>query len=152
MCILCQLLILMGTNTAGLKIDCGERYKFSYCQVLFLFPIYFDGKARFCWQQFGCWLLQKRLMTHSVIFRPILAKYSPVFGKLNNSVQSKDFFMISKVGSSTLIGLSCMTILRSNQASRMSSTTPGSEISDRGNLDQQNQRFSRHLLYKTCSK
>ena len=90
--------------------------------------------------------------THSVIFRPILAKSEPFFGKLNNSVQSKYFFMISKEGSTTMIGLSCQTIMRSNQTSRLSSTTPGSEMSDMGNLDQQNQRFSRNSLYKSCSK
>ena len=92
------------------------------------------------------------LERHSVIFRPILAKSEPFFGKLNNSAQSEYFFMISKVGSTTMIGLSCQTIMRSNQTSRLSSTTPGSEMSDMGNLDQQNQRFSRNSLYKSCSK
>ena len=55
--------------------------------------------------------------------------------KLYNSVQSKDIFMISKVGSRIMIILSFLIICRPNLTSRLSSTTPGSKMSDMGNLD-----------------
>ena len=53
-------------------------------------------------------------------------------------VQSKVTFMISKAGSRIMIGLSCMVICRPNWTSRLSSTTTGSKMSDRVNLDRQN--------------
>ena len=80
-----------------------------------------------------------------------LAESKPLLGQLYNSAQSKDIIMISKVGSRIMIGLSSRTILRPNQTSRMSSTTPGLEMSDKENLDSWNQRFLIGSLYKTCS-
>ena len=90
-------------------------------------------------------------VVHSVLSSRFLAKSAPLFGKLNNSVQSKDIFMISKVGSRIMIILSCLVICRPNLTSRMSSTTPGLEMSDKENLDSWNQRFLIGSLYKTCS-
>ena len=74
-------------------------------------------------------------ISHSVQFAPISGKNLPFFGKLYNSVQSKDIFMISKVWSRIMIILSCLVICRPNLTSRLSSTTPGSKMSDMGNLD-----------------
>ena len=68
-------------------------------------------------------------MPHSVQFAPISGQNLPFFGKLYNSVQSKDIFMISKVWSRIMTILSCLVISRPNLTSRLSSTTPGSKMS-----------------------
>ena len=75
-----------------------------------------------------------RKKCHSVQFSPISGQNLPFFGKLYNSVQSKDIFMMV-----------IKTLL--------SSTDPITEQEDGCSLDEENERFSRNitLLDKTYS-